>query len=219
MATKNAPKSTPTSKPQEKKAVEEKKEKVAPIVEAKIEDIDNSEKEALEKELEEMRKQMAFLMGQMSAQEKESSKPVKERNIPFVNLTPGTFNLRGSQLWKLVGQFAQRTFTEREARIILNNMQNAIRTGMVYIADAQFVEENDLLEAYRFLLSDADLRDLLTNNSDYVIEIYKSASVPQQKIITEMIEAKKLNGEIVDGNVLVEIGKLSGKDLVNIESE
>lgn len=188
-----------------------------PIIE--VSPTTNPEKEALEKQIEEMKAQMAFLMGQVSAQATVDTTPKKDRNIPIVNLTPGNFNLKGSQIWKLKGQFDQRVFLEREARIILNNMQNAIRSGMVYIADAQFVEENDLAEAYQYLLSDAKLKNLLDNSPNYVIEIYKNASSSQQEIIIKMIVDKKQRGESVDGNVLVELGRLSGKDLVSIESE
>lgn len=178
----------------------------------------DEEKEALKAKLEEMQKQMAFMMGQMSAQtETTEKKSAKERNIPFINLTAGTFVLKGTQYWDLVGQFSQRVFLEREARIIVNNMQNAIRSGLVYIADAQFVEENELEEAYRGLLDDKKFKTLLDNKSEYVIEVYKNASPSQQNIIIDMIVEKKTNGEDVDANVLLVLGKLSGKDLINIE--
>ena len=180
----------------------------------------DEEKEALKAKLEEMQKQMAFMMGQLSAQtETTEKKPAKERNIPFINLTAGTFVLKGTQYWDLTGQFSQRVFLEREARIIVNNMQNAIRSGLVYIADAKFVEENELEEAYRGLLNDKQFKTLLDNKYEYVIEVYKNASPSQQNIIIDMISDKRANGESVDGNVLLELGKLSGKDLVNIEPE
>ena len=98
-------------------------------------------------------------------------------------------------------------------------MQNAIRSGLVYIADAQFVEENELEEAYRGLLDDKKFKTLLDNKSEYVIEVYKNASPSQQNIIIDMIVEKKTNGEDVDANVLLVLGKLSGKDLINIEPE
>ena len=95
-------------------------------------------------------------------------------------------------------------------------MQNAIRSGMVYIADAQFVEENDLAETYQYLLSDEKLKTLLDNSSGHVIEIYKNASLPQQEIIIKMVVDKKQRGGNVD---IGRTWKLSGKDLVNIEPE
>ena len=202
----------PTTATSVETKVEEVVKDIVPTPEA------DEEKEALKAKLEEMQKQMAFMMGQLSAQtETTEKKPVKERNIPFINLTAGTFVLKGSQYWDLAGQFSQRMFLEREARIIVNNMQNAIRSGLVYIADAQFIEDNELEEAYRGLLDDKKFKTLLDNKSEYVIEVYKNASPSQQNIIIDMIANKKSNGESVDANILLELGKLSGKDLINIE--
>ena len=59
-------------------------------------------------------------------------------------------------------------------------MQNAIRSGMVYIADAQFVEEN-LAETYQYLLSDEKLKTLLDNSSGHVIEIYNKRFSPSTR--------------------------------------
>lgn len=211
-------KSNKTIKPTASAPVEKKAEEVVEVPLATVE-VDE-EKEVLKAKLEEMQKQMAFLMGQMSTQtENPEKKSVKERNIPFINLTAGTFVLKGTQYWDLAGQFSQRVFLEREARIIVNNMQNAIRSGLVYIADAKFVEENELEEAYRGLLDDKQFKTLLDNKYEYVIEVYKNASPSQQNIIIDMVSDKRANGESVDGNVLLELGKLSGKDLVNIEPE
>lgn len=211
-------KSNKTIKPTASAPVEKKAEEVVEVPLATVE-VDE-EKEVLKAKLEEMQKQMAFLMGQMSTQtENPEKKSVKERNIPFINLTAGTFVLKGTQYWDLAGQFSQRVFLEREARIIVNNMQNAIRSGLVYIADAKFVEENELEEAYRGLLDDKQFKTLLDNKYEYVIEAYKNASPSQQNIIIDMVSDKRANGESVDGNVLLELGKLSGKDLVNIEPE
>ena len=181
----------------------------------------SSENEALKKQMEEMKAQMEA-MSKMLAEAKsapvaEKSGVNKDRNITFVNLTNGTAVLRGNSFWKLEGRFASRTFLEREARIIVNNMPNMIRSGMVYITDAQFVEDNDLSEVYLNILSDKDLKELLDHDASYVIDVYKNVSEGQKEVIINMIIDKKLAGEKVDNNVLVELGQLSGKDLINID--
>ena len=181
----------------------------------------SSENESLKKQMEEMRAQMEA-MSKMLAEAKsapvaEKSGVNKDRNITFVNLTNGTAVLRGNSFWKLEGRFASRTFLEREARIIVNNMPNMIRSGMVYITDAQFVEDNDLSEVYLNILSDKDLKELLSHDASYVVDVYKNVSDGQKNIIIDMIVDKVLAGEKVDNNVLVELGQLSGKDLINIE--
>ena len=181
----------------------------------------SSENESLKKQMEEMRAQMEA-MSKMLAEAKsapiaEKSGVNKDRNITFVNLTNGTAVLRGNSFWKLEGRFASRTFLEREARIIVNNMPNMIRSGMVYITDAQFVEDNDLSEVYLNILSDKDLKELLDHDASYVVDVYKNVSEGQKNVIIDMIVDKVLAGEKVDNNVLVELGRLSGKDLINIE--
>ena len=181
----------------------------------------SSENESLKKQMEEMKAQMEA-MSKMLAEAKsapvaEKSGVNKDRNITFVNLTNGTAVLRGNSFWKLEGRFASRTFLEREARIIVNNMPNMIRSGMVYITDAQFVEDNDLSEVYLNILSDKDLKELLSHDASYVVDVYKNVSEGQKNVIIDMIVDKVLAGEKVDNNVLVELGRLSGKDLINIE--
>ena len=182
----------------------------------------SAENESLKKQMEEMKAQMEA-MSKMLAEAKSAPVTVdksgvnKDRNITFVNLTNGTAVLRGNSFWKLEGRFASRTFLEREARIIVNNMPNMIRSGMVYITDAQFVEDNDLSEVYLNILSDKDLKELLSHDASYVVDVYKNVSEGQKNVIIDMIVDKVLAGEKVDNNVLVELGRLSGKDLINIE--
>ena len=182
----------------------------------------SAENESLKKQMEEMKAQMEA-MSKMLAEAKSTPVTIdksgvnKDRNITFVNLTNGTAVLRGNSFWKLEGRFASRTFLEREARIIVNNMPNMIRSGMVYITDAQFVEDNDLSEVYLNILSDKDLKELLSHDASYVVDVYKNVSDGQKNVIIDMIVDKVLAGEKVDNNVLVELGQLSGKDLINIE--
>lgn len=175
------------------------------------------EKEVLKEQLKEMQMQMQMLMAQMNGTNTVNKNTTKDKNITFVNMTRGTLVLRGSQMWSIDGQFNSRTFSEREARVIVSNMNRCVRSGNVYITDADFVAENDLLDAYQYILSDEELKGLLNKDSKYVIETYKMVSDEQKKIIISMITDKREKNEEVDGNVLVQLGKLSGKDLTNIE--
>ena len=192
-------------------------------VEAK--DVDNSlakENELLKKQMEAMQAQMDMLAKQMATGNTIIAKNSKgqEKNIQFINMVPGTLILRGTQVWKIEGQFNSRSFMEREARIILNNMQNTIRSGYVYIADNDFIQENDLGEVYANMLSDEQLRNLFNKNFNEIVEIYKTVPKAQQDIIISMIKEKKASGAYVDANILIKIGELCGQDLItNVEYE
>ena len=175
----------------------------------------SQENELLKKQMEAMQAQMELLVKQvtMNTNTTNTTNQKPERNIEFINMVPGTLVLRGNQIWKIEGQFNSRSFLEREARIIVNNMQNTIRSGYVYIADYDFIQENELTEVYDTMLSDQQLKDLLNKNFKEVMEIYKTVPKAQQDIIVRMIKERKEAGDQIDANILIQIGELCGQDL------
>lgn len=169
-------------------------------------------------EFDQMKAQMETLM-QMMTMGGLGVKPEpkkQEKYITFVNMTKGKFVLRGSSFYTIDEQFGARRFLEREAKMIVNNMPQSVRDGKVYILDADFVKDCELDDVYADLLSDKQMKELLSREPSYVVEVYKNANKTQKQIIVDMIENKKLNGEDVDANILLQIGKLSGKNLIEI---
>lgn len=184
----------------------------------------DTEKEQLKAQLAEQQKRMEEMMAQMQVLMQAQSnavtptKSVNNRKIKFVNMCTGKLILKGTSLWEIDGQFNDRDFSETEANIIVNNMANAIRSGCVYIADAQYVEEHQLQPIYDNLLSDKQMLDLLNHDYKYVLDMYKTASDAQKKIIVDTIVSKRSNGEYVDANIMIKLGELCGRDLVGITS-
>lgn len=202
-----------------KKSPGRPKKAAIPVIETPAVD---AEKEQLKEQMAEMQKQMELMRQMLMQNAGVSAQPQpkkKDRMIRFVNLVPGTVVLRGSVIWKIEGQFATHDFLETEAAIIVNNMANAVRNGLVYIADAEFVEEHNLADVYRYILSDEALKNLLSQDSKYIIEAYKTANDNQKQIILDMIEEKRMAGEQVDANVLFQLGKESGRNLLEDEPE
>lgn len=182
----------------------------------------DKEKEELEKKIKEQAAQMKALQEKLDLllsgsllNNNQEKKP--KRNIKFVNMTSGGFNIRGTRLYHLDKQFDSLSFPENEAKVIVNNMPQSIASGLLYIADAQFVEECELDGVYQNLIDEDTLKNLLKHSVSDICEIYKNASEEQKKIIVDMIVDKKINNIPVDANVLVELGKLCGKKLIDIE--
>lgn len=177
----------------------------------------------LEKQVKELQSQIAAMQEALKAQSApvacepqitEVAHKPKTKTIRFVNLVPGTLVLRGTMIWKIEGQFNYRDFLETEAAIIVNNMSECIRSGSVYIADAEFVEEHNLTEVYRYLLSDEQLSHLFELDAKSVIETYKNCSDSQKNIIENMILEKVSNGEEIDANITQQIGRLCKIDFL-----
>lgn len=141
----------------------------------------------------------------------------KRKMVKIISLVSGTLVLQGSRVITLDKQFDSVTVTDNEARLIISNMPNSARDGIFYIADADFVEENNLEDAYLTILDDKQLKTLLSKNAKDVLEIYQNAPDAQKRIIDDMIKDGRLMGSQIDANILMEIGKINGMDYLGME--
>ena len=172
-------------------------------------------------EIAELKAQIALLMNMQKAAAQTDtveSAPKKKKSITIINLFAGGLTVKGNSYYHFDKQFDKRAFSEAEATAIVNNMPNAAREGIFYITDAQFVEDNDLSDAYENMIDDVKMKTILSLDANSVLVLYKNASEAQKTIIENMIVNGRLNGEPLDANVLVELGKITGKNYMEIET-
>lgn len=175
---------------------------------------------AQEKQMAEMMAKMQEMMNaQMATPTSVIADKKQTRSIKFINLASGGLTLKGNRFYHMDKQFDSRMIPESEARAIVNNMPNTMVSGVVYIADADFVREVELDGAYADMLSDEQVKSLLHKSAAEVCDIYRNASDTQKRIIVDMVSDRRLEGLPVDANIVVELGKLCGKDLMGIEPE
>lgn len=183
------------------------------------------ENKTLKAKIVEQEQQMADLMAQIKVMMQAQAQNVvpvtekKARSIKFISLVQGGLSLKGNRMYHIDKQFGYKMIPEGEAAAIVSNMPNTIANGLVYIADKDFISRMELDGVYEEILSDKQLKELLQQNTNDVCEIYKQASMAQREIIVDMIVNRKLNGLPIDANIVVEIGKLCGKDLMSIAPE
>lgn len=172
-------------------------------------------------EIAELKAQIALLMNMQKASAQTAtveSAPKKKKNVTIINLFAGGLTVKGNSYYHFDKQFDKRAFSEAEATAIVNNMPNAAREGIFYITDAQFVEDNDLSDAYENMIDDVKMKTILSLDANSVLVLYKNASEAQKTIIENMIVNGRLNGEALDANVLVELGKITGKNYMEIDT-
>lgn len=187
--------------------------------------VDNTTSDERDNKLAEQAEQIANLQAQLELlMRAQANTPMpiatdkgKRKMIKIISLVAGSLVLQGSRIITISKQFDSVTVTENEARIILSNMPNSARDGIFYVADADFVEENNLEDAYQTILDEKQLKTILSKNAKDVVEIYQNAPDAQKKIINDMIVDGRLMGIQIDANILVELGKLNGIDYINIE--
>lgn len=172
-------------------------------------------------EIAELKAQIALLMNMQKASAQTAPvelAPKKKKNITIINLFAGGLTVRGNSYYHFDKQFDKRAFSEAEATAIVNNMPNAAREGVFYITDAEFVEENDLSDAYENMIDDVKMKTILSLDANSVLVLYKNANEAQKAIIENMIVKGRLDGKPLDANVLVELGKITGKNYMEIET-
>ena len=172
-------------------------------------------------EIAELKAQIALLMKAQKASAQTvaiESTPKKKKSITIINLFAGGLTVKGNSYYHFDKQFDKRAFSEAEATAIVNNMPNAAREGIFYITDAQFVEDNDLSDAYENMIDDVKMKTILSLDANSVLVLYKNASEAQKTIIENMIVNGRLNGESLDANILVELGKITGKNYMEIDT-
>lgn len=172
-------------------------------------------------EIAELKAQIALLMKAQKASAQTVAvepTPKKKKSITIINLFAGGLTVKGNSYYHFDKQFDKRAFSEAEATAIVNNMPNAAREGIFYITDAQFVEDNDLSDAYENMIDDVKMKTILSLDANSVLVLYKNASEAQKTIIENMIVNGRLNGEALDANILVELGKITGKNYMEIET-
>ena len=172
-------------------------------------------------EIAELKAQIALLMKAQKASTQTTTvepTPKKKKNVTIINLFAGGLTVKGNSYYHFDKQFDKRAFSEAEATAIVNNMPNAAREGIFYITDAQFVEDNDLSDAYENMIDDVKMKTILSLDANSVLVLYKNASEAQKTIIENMIVNGRLNGEALDANILVELGKITGKNYMEIET-
>lgn len=184
----------------------------------------DTEKEQLKAQLAEQQKRMEEMMAQMQvlmqAQSNStmSTKPVNSnKQIVFINMTSGGLNLKGTRMYHIDNQFGAKSVQESEARVIVANMPNTIAEGYVYIPDNEFLESCNMGGVYDGMLNDEQMKTLLNQDANYVCDVFENATDSQKRIIIDMVSDRQLNGNPVDANILIRLGKLAGVDFLDIE--
>ena len=184
----------------------------------------DTEKEQLKAQLAEQQKRMEEMMAQMQvlmqaqSNSTTSTKPVNSnKQIVFINMTAGGLNLKGTRMYHIDNQFGTKSVQESEARVIVANMPNTIAEGYVYIPDNEFLESCNMGGVYDGMLNDEQMKTLLNQDANYVCDVFENATDSQKRIIIDMVSDRQLNGNPVDANILVRLGKRAGVDFLDIE--
>lgn len=194
--------------------------------------IDDSKKiEALEKQLEDLKKMIIA-----SQQEKPKKQPreFKEKVIKKESLSPNTYvkvmSLVKNPLnlsTKPHGRGKTFRFEEfgtikpmfySELLEVIENHPNFFQAGYFYILDSRVIEENNWHEMYSKILTKEQMEDIFVNSSN-AVALFSGTNSKQQGVISDYFLERVVSGLPVDRNLIAEISKISGIDIIKRAEE
>ena len=101
-----------------------------------------------------------------------------------------------------------------DLRDIVKNKPRFAKEGAYYICNPQAVKKLRLDAQYKNLIDEKTFTNLFELDSKTIVNLYESAPKMQQEQIVSLIEDRLANHLDVDGNVLIKIGQLCGKDFL-----
>lgn len=145
-----------------------------------------------------------------------------DEEIEIISLTPNRLNIlgeAGSVLISFDKMYEEQLIDYASLKDALRNRTNRemAKKGRFYINDERVVTKLRLKNDYKNILTPEQLKHILSSDVNKAIELYKLAPIGQKSTIVEIVKQSKFNGEDIDYNLLRELTKLSGVDLVNVE--
>ena len=188
-----------------------------------------NENDELIKKLEEMQKQLAELKAENESLKEENIDNIKEEEeeeelngdteITVISQTLGSLAIstEGNGVGNVYrfshfGEAQDIPFSD--LKDIVKNKRRFATEGAYYIANKQAVKKLRLTKDYEKIINEKLFEHILDENSSVIVKAYENAPKMQQEQIVGMIEDRLAQNKDIDGNVLVKIGKLCGKNFL-----
>ena len=178
----------------------------------------------LEAQLEEQRKQIELLMNALQNKsliaEVNNDDIGAEEEILVISLTPNKLNLVGDGgvvLFSFNDIYEEQYIDYASLKEIVRLNREMARNGRFYILDERVVNKLRLKNNYKNILTPEQLKKILSMDVNKAISLYELANDVQKKTIIELVKQAKFDNVNLDYNLLGELGKLSGINLIDIE--
>lgn len=178
----------------------------------------------LEAQLEEQRKQIELLMNALQNKslvaEANNDDIGAEEEILVISLTPNKLNLVGDGgvvLFSFNDIYEEQYIDYASLKEIVRLNREMARNGRFYILDERVVNKLRLKNNYKNILTPEQLKKILSMDVNKAISLYELANDVQKKTIIELVKQAKFDNVNLDYNLLGELGKLSGINLIDIE--
>lgn len=202
-------------------STKDKTESTATTAKAKTEDKNIVE---LQKQNEQLQAMLANLQNEInniktSTTTVSSTENLTGKRIKIISLSYNPINISteedGRGMCITFNKFGDsRMVTYDTLSLMVFTYPNTFRSGLIYIADKEAVNQLDLSDAYAQNVYDKETIKKITNlESDVYVDMFINASKPLQNSIAEEIARRIKKGEDCDFNAVAKIKNKTGIDI------
>ena len=201
-----------------------------------IEDI-KKENQQLKSELDEIKKMLLNLT--QSQNQQIQNTPIIESNKQFIEDEEDNFEITPNKFIKVMSLNFGKLVLTTEARgqgkpfifnkfgdvrnivysdlsNIVHNHQSFAEKGRFYIFDKNFVKNHGLSEYYNKFLTKEIIENMLSYNSEEIVNLFKNTTDVQKDIIVNLLIKKIVSGEQVDVSKVDIISRLAGVGIYDV---
>ena len=202
--------------------------KVVAQIDVSKEVVQNTTQELLKK-FEELQKQLTELKAENNAlkdntqvEDNDKEELTSDTDITVISQTVGKLVLstEGNGIgtvyrFEEFGEVQDIPFGD--LKDIVKNKPRFAKEGAYFICNPQAVKKLRLGNQYKNLIDDKTFVNLFDKDAKTIVALYESAPKMQQEQVVSLIQDRLDNGLEVDGNVLIKIGQLCGRDFITKE--
>ena len=190
----------------------------------------SSEMEELKKENAELKEQMKLILEKLNVGNEAKATAPEPENISYsydddegnfveinpmkpirvVSLSDGGVNLKtaknGGKVFRLDKFGHSTSITYSDLQDVIATCRPLIENGTVYICNKDVVRNNYLEENYKHFLTVDTISNILSFNTEQIVDMVKNTTEPIQESIISLVVKKINNGENVDMNKVNAIG-------------
>lgn len=188
--------------------------------------------------IDELEKQVAFLMDQLKVKENISSQ-VQERKTEFfeetdefeeykissddyikvMSLCPNVLNLatahpkeKNRKVFRFPEFGSVKKILYRDLLDILETETNFHEQGLFYILSKKVIRSNGFDELYEKILNKEQIEKILYGNQSDAVNLFKSCGEKQRETIVSLILDKMMAGQVFDQNLLFRLAQVIGPE-------
>lgn len=178
--------------------------------------------EELQKQLTELKAENDALKDNTQVEDNDKEELTSDTDITVISQTVGklVISTEGNGIgtvyrFEEFGEVQDIPFGD--LKDIVKNKPRFAKEGAYFICNPQAVKKLRLGNQYKNLIDDKTFVNLFDKDAKTIVALYESAPKMQQEQVVSLIQDRLDNGLEVDGNVLIKIGQLCGRDFITKE--